>query len=183
MAPWGDKALLPVDGEPLLVRTVRVVSQAVPRAMIVSNRDVWSRIEHSLGNQLDDSWVCFDIVPHQGPLGGVYTAMKNCEAAPLAKHRPAWILVVACDLPQLSQRILRALCRRMASTTAQAVVPKTPRGLDPLCACYRLSLEPVAGQLLRNGKRAMRDLLNMIEVSVLEWKGRELENLNQAPVL
>lgn len=68
--------------------------------------------------------VVADELPDAGPLGGIYTAIKRspCDRT----------LVVACDMPFLSA----ALLRRLAEVDADLVIPRTGRGLEPLCAVY-----------------------------------------------
>lgn len=65
-----------------------------------------------------------DELPDAGPLGGIYTAISHspCDRT----------LVVACDMPFLSA----ALLRRLADMDADLVIPRTGRGLEPLCAVY-----------------------------------------------
>ena len=66
-----------------------------------------------------------DEIPDAGPLGGIYTAIVQspCERT----------LVVACDMPFLSDGFLRRLA---AVEDADVVIPRRPRGYEPLCAIY-----------------------------------------------
>ena len=68
--------------------------------------------------------VVADELPDAGPLGGIYTAISQspCDRT----------LVVACDMPFLSAGLLR----RLADVDADLVIPRTGRGLEPLCAVY-----------------------------------------------
>ncbi len=68
--------------------------------------------------------VVADELPDAGPLGGIYTAITRspCDRT----------LVVACDMPFLSA----ALLRRLADVDADLVIPRSGRGLEPLCAVY-----------------------------------------------
>ena len=66
-----------------------------------------------------------DEIPDTGPLGGIYTAILHspCERT----------LVVACDMPFLSDALLRRLA---AVPDADLVIPRRARGYEPLCAIY-----------------------------------------------
>ncbi len=66
-----------------------------------------------------------DAIPGAGALGGIYTAIL---ASP--KER---VLVVGCDMPFLSRRFLELLA---GTHDADLVIPRSPRGYEPLCAVY-----------------------------------------------
>jgi molybdopterin-guanine dinucleotide biosynthesis protein A len=63
--------------------------------------------------------------PGAGALGGIHTAIVHSPAART--------LVVACDMPFLSAAFIR---RMAAEDDADLVIPRTPRGYEPLCAIY-----------------------------------------------
>jgi molybdopterin-guanine dinucleotide biosynthesis protein A len=80
-----------------------------------------------------------DRFPDHGALGGIYTAIV---ASPHERT-----LVVACDLPFLSAPLLQF----MAGIDADLVIPRTPRGYEPLCAVYsRACAEPIRQRLERH---------------------------------
>ena len=72
-----------------------------------------------------------DEIPDAGPLGGIYTAIVQspCERT----------LVVACDMPFLSNAFLRRLA---AVEDADLVIPRRARGYEPLCAIYSRMCAP-----------------------------------------
>jgi len=73
--------------------------------------------------------VIADAVPGAGPLGGLYSALLD------AAHER--VLILACDLPFVTAALLQRLVEE--SGTGQeidAVVPRSARGLEPLCALY-----------------------------------------------
>ena len=92
------------------------------------------------------------------PLRGVASA--------LAAASGERALVVAGDLPRLSAPLVLGL---VAWPVADAVVPCTGAGPQPLCALYRR--EPVlraARQRLASGDLALRGLLDVVETSLLD---------------
>jgi molybdopterin-guanine dinucleotide biosynthesis protein A len=68
-----------------------------------------------------------DAMPGAGALGGIYTA--------LARARHDRVLIVACDLPFVTRALLARLVEE-AGDDVDAVVPRSRRGLEPLCALY-----------------------------------------------
>src|SRR5947209_3261783 len=87
-----DKALLRIEGETLLERTVRV-TRALADEVIVVGRP---RLEGPGGVlRLEDER------PDSGPLGGLYTGLRHASNAVT--------IVVACDLPNVETAVLRRL--------------------------------------------------------------------------
>jgi len=90
-------------------------------------------------------------------LRGLVAALQHAEADR--------VLVVATDLPLLTADLLLAL---VAWPQADVVVPSTLEGPQPLCSLYRTdAVLPVAQERLRDGKLAMRGLLEAVSASAL----------------
>ena len=87
-----------------------------------------------------------DVLPGQGPLGGILTAIETLGAA----------LCVAWDMPFLPAELLAALASGLGD--ADAVVPESPsrRGLEPLCAAYGPACGPaIRAAVARGDQRAV----------------------------
>ena len=79
-----------------------------------------------------------DRYPDHGALGGIFTAIAD------SPHDHT--LVVACDMPFLNAPLLAY----MAGLDADLVIPRTARGLEPLCAVYsKACLESIRSRLER----------------------------------
>jgi formate dehydrogenase accessory protein FdhD len=150
-----DKTLLSVDGRPLIARVVDVVGEVCEHTIVVTNRP-----ESLDGVDLaPEIGVLTDEVPSQGPLGGLVTALKEAP--------DEWVLAVAADMPYVSSAVVRALWD--ARDGAQAVLPVTPEGPEPLLALYSRSCLPAARRVLATGRRrlvAMFAELEVVEVPV-----------------
>lgn len=72
-----------------------------------------------------------DDIPGMGALGGIYTGIVRspCDRT----------LVLACDMPFVSAAFLGRLA---AEEAADAVMPRTHRGYEPLCAIYSRACAP-----------------------------------------
>ncbi len=150
-----DKILLTVGGEPLISRVVDAVGRVCEERMVVlSEAGILQGVELP-----EDVRVVTDEVPFLGPLGGLTTALAAAE------HE--WILAVAADLPWLVPEVVEALWE--ARDGAQAVVPVSEAGTEPLLALYHRSCLEVAREVLDTGRRrfvAMFPRLRVAEVTL-----------------
>jgi molybdopterin-guanine dinucleotide biosynthesis protein A len=119
------KALIQIDGQPLIERTARTIRAAIPDTRVTL---VASTPEQFLGLGAGLPFV-FDLHPDRGPWGGLHAA--------LAYARTDWIFVTACDYPFISVDLLEYLAG-LIDGPSDAIVPTQPDDrLQPLCAFYR----------------------------------------------
>ena len=151
-----EKALLEIDGEPLIVRTTRLVESVAGGATVVGE----SAAIRALGlPMLADDW------PGAGPLGAIATALRVVKAP--------WSLLVACDLPYLTKAWLEYLIARAVASKADAVLAMNARGAEPLSALYHKRAEPAIRAALDRGTRKVTDGLANLRVELIEpaeWK-------------
>ncbi len=151
-----DKALLEIAGVPLLVRTARLLEPLVQSVTVIGPPERYA----ALG---------FPVVPDDrgslGPLAGMATALRI--------SRSEWNLIVSCDLPYLSAGWLEWLITRALASPADALVPKTLRGLEPLCAIYRTRCAPVLTAAVTAGVRKATDAISGLTLEKLtpnQWQ-------------
>ena len=105
-----------------------------------------------------------DIIPHQGPLGGIYTALLFSPAE--------WVLVKATDMPFLVPEMASLLID--SKEGFDAVVPKLNDYYEPLLAMYnRRCLPAIARQLQQPDKRQVIGFYREVRVRTLaeeEWR-------------
>jgi len=158
-----DKALLELDGAPMIVRTARLVESVAGMATVVGAPEKYA----PLGlRAIRDDW------PGAGPLGGIATALRATEQA--------WNLVVACDLPYLTREWLEFLVAHAQKSSADAVAPMNEGGAEPLCAMYAKSSEAAIWLALDRGVRKVKaglTFLNVEYVEPREWKRFDSEGL------
>lgn len=147
-----DKASLVVGGSRIIDRQIAAVERVADDVRIVANDpDRYA----SLGVR-----VIPDRIRDAGPLGGIHAALMD------AAH-PA-VLVLACDLPFVTPALLEALVGAFeAGEKIDAVVPRSNRGLEPLCAVYAASCAEIARQRIERGELALHGLLEDIRVREL----------------
>jgi molybdenum cofactor guanylyltransferase len=158
-----EKALLEIGGEPLIVRTVRLVESVTAPVTVVGETPGIRAL--GLRSVADD-------FPGGGPLGGIATALRAA--------RTAWILVVACDLPYLRREWLEYLVWRARESDADAVIAMNEGGAEPLCAAYRRNAEPIIRAAVSAGNLKVRKMLEELRGEVIEpeeWKRFDSDGL------
>ena len=144
-----DKSALIVEGLPILDRQMAALSQVADEVMLV------------VGEQMPppraDVRIVRDRVSASGPLGGLDAA--------LAAARHDRLVLLACDMPFVTARLLQHL---LALTSgADAVVPRTERGYHPLCAAYTRACQPAIAVHLARGQLRMVEFLADVRVRVV----------------
>jgi molybdenum cofactor guanylyltransferase len=138
-----DKAFLTWRGETLLARQLRLLRTLAPDEVLVSGR---AGVDYGTGGV---PVVC-DAEPDRGPLGGL--------AALFAATRTSHLLVVAVDLPELGPDLLQALVA--GAVPGRGVVPRGPRGWEPLVAVYPRCFAARVTAALASGRGALHPLVD-----------------------
>jgi molybdenum cofactor guanylyltransferase len=157
-----DKALVEFDGKPLIVRMCQVLQTAVAAPVRIIGEA--KKYGHAGIECLEDRW------PGEGPLGGIITALDATGAFP---DQDSWSLVIGCDMPFLTVEWLRHLAMRAAASEAEVVIPESSYGLEPLCACWRMSAAPTLIRAFEGGVRRVTEAMRQLTFEVLDaadWK-------------
>ncbi|MDG0791599.1 molybdenum cofactor guanylyltransferase [Cohnella ginsengisoli] len=155
---------LEFNGEPLLLRLCRSLSDIAERVTVVAERK--REYEFLPG----DVRVTADEVAEFGPIAGICAGMAASEL-PLQ-------LVVACDYPLAGPNVWRALSETLARhPEADAVLPEAGGKLHPLCALYRGHTRSVWQDALNSGNR--RVLEATATMRFVKWvpEGKDAEQL------
>jgi molybdopterin-guanine dinucleotide biosynthesis protein A len=151
-----DKALLEWNGQPLILRAARLLDPLVACVTVIGDPARYAALGLA---------VVPDDVPGLGPLGGIATALRISTTP--------WNLIVACDLPYLTAAWLEFLISRALASRADALLPESERGPEPLCAVYHARCAPVISAALERGVRKVTDGLAGLVIETLpqkEWK-------------
>src|ERR1035437_9852677 len=150
-----DKAFLEFGGQTLLDRAVNVMSEVCDSVRIVGDSAKFTKY----GSTKYGSIVA-DIFPGCGPLAGIHAALV---------HSPAEVnLMLAVDMPFVSRELLAFLFAAAEDSDAIITVPRSGRGLQPLCAVYRRDFSTAAEQALRAGKYKVDAAFSSVSVRVIE---------------
>lgn len=186
-----DKALIPIKGVPLIRRIyeaavpycdgVYVISfwgdryravlpedcQFIPEVML----DVMSQ------NSQDPQYSAFSDrskgsqTPYtHGPLIGFYQGLSHLRGQSTEEETFDWILLLACDLPNLNATVIQEWCDRLAHCPESAIAllpPHGTKGWHPLCGFYHRRCFPSLKQFIFQGGRSFQKWLAKEEVRSL----------------
>lgn len=128
------KALLPFDGEPLIVHVVRALRKMFAETVVVAAPDQELPILPVI--------LARDEVAYQGPVSGIYHGLKA------ATKDVAF--VTSCDAPFLNLELIAYLLSQI--TEHDVVVPQWQERLQPLHAAYRKAVAPLLKAQLERGE-------------------------------
>jgi molybdenum cofactor guanylyltransferase len=161
-----DKALIAIDGVPLLLRVCQIAQQCVGRVYVVTP---WGERYRALLNHLEPPIQLIQEVPlptesltqtaTHGPLVGFLQGLSQLE---LSDSQSDWVLLLACDLPNLHVDILQQWLTKLPHTSTEtvALLPRNPQGWwEPLCGFYRAGCRSSLAAYVQDGKRSFQQWL------------------------
>ncbi|MGB3201382.1 MAG: molybdenum cofactor guanylyltransferase [Nodosilinea sp.] len=157
-----DKALISLGPEILIQRTCRVARAATDAVYVVTP---WGDRYRPL---LPDTvqFIAEQPLPglgetFQGPLVALVQALTWLHHRP--EGSPVWVLLLACDMPNLSAATLSTWRAELAalSPTCLAYLPQRQHRWEPLCGFYRMTaLGPLQQYAIASQGRSLQSWLN-----------------------
>lgn len=162
-----DKALIEIEGVPLLRRVADVALQCTAAVYVVTP---WPE---RYRDRLPQGCRCIQEVPSsagemgskmglgQGPLVGF--------ARGLAAVETEWVLLLACDLPGLRAEVLRKWVEKLGTVSVDAIalLPRHAKGWEPLCGFYRRRCRADLERFIQQGGRSFQCWLAQQHVEAL----------------
>lgn len=145
-----DKAFLEFRGRTLLERALAVIGHVCPSMAIVGDPAQFS----------DYGSVVQDVYSGCGPLAGIHAALVRSSAE--------LNLMLAVDMPFVSEDLLAYLLTVAEQSVAVVTVPRTGKRLQPLCAVYRREFAHVADLALRTGKYKIDAVFGGLSTRIIE---------------
>ena len=142
-----NKALLEVDGAPIITRIYRTLAGLFHDVIVVTNSP-----------QDYDFLPCRkvpDLYPGCGSIAGLHSALVHSSTA----HS----FVTACDMPFLDPDLIRYLCDARTGE-CDAVVPFSEGGQEPLHALYSAACRETFEDAIRQGERKILDVIGRLNV-------------------
>jgi len=156
-----DKAFLEFGGQTLLDRALAAMSEVCDSVRIVGDPARFMKYGSSEYGSSKCASVVADIFPGCGPLAGIHAALVHSTAV--------LNLMLAVDMPFVSRELLAFLFAAAEDEDNHAVitVPRTGKGLQPLCAVYRPDFSTVAEEALRAGKYKIDAAFSSVSIQVI----------------
>ncbi len=148
-----DKALITLQGVPLLRQVCEVALNCASPVYVVTS---WPERYQDI---LPDACRVIQEVPlpgetePQGPLVAFAQGLAHVETD--------WVLLLACDLPQLQVKVLQGWARGLEKTVEEAIalLPRQAKGWEPLCGFYRRQCLPMLTKYINEGGRSFQGWL------------------------
>jgi len=163
-----DKALLPVNGVPLLQRVCEVAIALCDCVYVVTP---WQeRYEHLLLDGCEfireqRAVISDQLIINQLSITNYQLPTTNCPlrgfAQGLIHVETEWVLLLACDLPCLRLEVLQDWARELVEIPKEAIalLPRHHKGWEPLCGFYRRSCLNALESYIEQGGRSFQQWL------------------------
>lgn len=149
-----NKARLKIGGKLVLDHTTDCLREMFPEIIVILQAG--DRAERAIG--LADVRVVTDVLPSDGPLVGIYTALAHLSTP--------YVFVMACDMPYPNMELVRLLLSEAEGR--EVVVPRMRDHLEPLFAVYSRDLLNKVRAFLDQGRLKIPDLIEELDVRYVE---------------
>ncbi len=158
-----DKALLELNGTPLLTRTCNLALTVSNIVYVVSGREYAGVIPEGC-DRIDDGVL-------EGPLCAFSEALNQIEIT------SNWILLLSCDLPYLNVETLNQWIEQLSQVPEDTIayLAKNSQGFfEVLCGFYRIECKSSLIEYVNQGGRSFQQWLSSQNVAELHWDDRTI---------
>lgn len=180
-----DKGLMSLDGDPLIIRTLRIAVKISEEIILVlrdeKQRRIYQKCVNDFKKQIRDDELpiklVIDIEMDQGPLLGLYTGLSQIKSD--------GALVLPCDSPFVTPYFVNKMFELKENSEACILTPVWPDGsTEPLHSYYCKECIPLIQKQLESGFRNVKSLfdktdVDYISVEVLDPEKSSFINLNR----
>lgn len=145
-----DKALMQFEGKPLVLRAAEILRPCATEVTLLAPAERYGNLGFPI---IADKW------PDQGPLAAICTGLLSSTTE--------WNVFLACDLPMISRQFIQLLVQRIRTTRADAVVPRTADGWQPLSAAYHSRCREAFSRAIQDGERSVIRSFDEVQVEAI----------------
>ncbi len=148
------KANMLVGDKPIVKKTLEILDSVFSTTMIITNysQEFSDYINYKMFE---------DIYKKVGPLGGIHSALTHSSAEA--------VFVVACDMPGLSEKLIRQLSEFFLMSSSEVLIPSINGNIEPLYAIYSSKIAGRLDDYLLSGRNyAIRSFLDNVKVEYCE---------------
>jgi len=151
-----DKALLTIDGVPMVRRMAGRISPVVDEIIIAARDPAQHESLAAISAIPDGAEVVFDPVLGYGPVAGIL--------AGLSVSKSKYSICLACDLPYVNPEVIDALFGYAEENNSDAAIPKHPDGvLEPLHAVYGRSMVGACRDAMGEEEHTIRGAISLLD--------------------
>jgi FdhD protein len=154
-----NKALLLIDGVPIITRSYQILARLFHEVVIVTNSP--------------DDYAFLpcrkvpDVFPEIGSIAGLHSALVHST-----QERT---FITACDMPFIDPDTVRYLCN-IKQESFDAIVPVTTGGQEPLHAVYASKTRAVFEKAIKGNNRKILDILAQMNLRLISLNEIEKDN-------
>lgn len=158
-----DKALLQLDGEFMLLKTIKQLKKVFSQTMLVTDKRIKFPPVFSKVDIIEDDY------PEKGPLGGLVTALENVKTE--------YVFLLACDIPNVHLDLIRKMAEYIQ--VYDIVIFEQDQHFEPLFAFYHRSCRSILQQQLGTNDWRIRKEFEQFSVKVVTLDSSfRLKNVN-----
>ncbi|NVM04054.1 MAG: molybdenum cofactor guanylyltransferase [Candidatus Helarchaeota archaeon] len=165
--PWIDKAIVEIEGKPILIRLIEILKQITDEIIIIVNNDERKQTYLELLKKFDIKLAKIYIDEKgncKGALLGILTGMKQVKTN--------FCMVLPCDLPYIKVQTLKLLLEDLSKSGITLFAHKSGV-IEPLPACISVKhCLKVIKLVCKLGKRRIDDIFRGYTelVLVISWR-------------
>ncbi|MCD6129851.1 MAG: molybdenum cofactor guanylyltransferase [Deltaproteobacteria bacterium] len=145
-----NKAFLKLEGKPVIQHQIETLKTLCKRVIIIANKtEEYRKLNVTTFK---------DEIPYLGPLGGIYTGLKNALTD--------WIFVCGCDMPFIDTKLIEYEWKKRDNV--DIVVPFYKERFQTLHALYKKSCLKTIEEAIRKGERRIRDILPHLKLNIIK---------------
>ncbi|MBF2020129.1 MAG: molybdenum cofactor guanylyltransferase [Hydrococcus sp. C42_A2020_068] len=156
-----DKAAIAIQGQPFLKKICFLASQCASQVYVITPWiEKYQAIAPGDCQMIREVALPGETEPH-GPLIGFAQALTYVKTE--------WVLLLACDLPNLTESEIQKWSSYLETTPPEAIaaLPKSSKGWEPLCGFYRRRCLSVLNEFIDGGGRSFQRWLEQHPVREL----------------
>ncbi len=152
------KPFLLIDGRRMIDIVMGTLGELFSEILVVTDRKGGFEGRHCK--------VVEDVVEGCGPLGGIYTGLKEISGESA--------FFVACDMPFLDTGLVSRILNLDDFKNYECIVPRHSGEIEPMHAVYSRKIIPKIERCLESGRLALRELLADCSCKYVEVDKREI---------
>jgi molybdopterin-guanine dinucleotide biosynthesis protein A len=156
------KSFITVEGHRIIEKNLKIMKLLFKDNFIVTNQpEYYTYLETPLFGDVYDT---------RGPMTGIFTALLNSSSQ--------WVFISACDMPFISEDIIRFMASKRDNH--DAVVPMSKGKSEPLFAFYSKRYMTLMEKSILSGEKSLREFLHNYKKGVQYISSRDIKKIENS---